>query len=516
MFQHNSQKGSNTTSRSAQQPQNEFDKTVLAIFESLTEFLMLSGMGIWGLLKWSVRNPHLGLVFVTLSYYLTHWIVDYGFHLKFIRSLSPEYFTAERMDWFYQFSFGVHHTLLIGTLLFFISAGFGYRMRFIRRYYQNLFFKAGLKNNLGDTPKLITRKKLDRYRSEYQFDANGIGLSEFNSASERIVAQFKMNIESLRHGINQGRVVITFNKRKFPEKVTLSDLNEEKILPTDSFYVGYSMEGVVTQKVQELPHMLIAGTTGSGKSVFFKGCLLSLLESCQSLQMYIIDLKGGLEAIDFKHAPNVKIVKDMPEAVTLLAQVEKEMKKRFEYLAESGLKQIVPKRDRKELIIVAVDEASVLYMNRSKFDNDYASAMKARKLADSIAKLSRAAGIHLFLATQKLDKQVIPTSVSENISGRMAFRANSLQGSMVVLGNKDSSDLPEIPGRGIWSVGSKKITVQAAFVKEEEIKAACKRIAKEFKAGERKLFNPMIGELELAQGKADRSEIYKVVKKEDE
>ncbi|MCK5073280.1 MAG: hypothetical protein KAQ98_07620, partial [Bacteriovoracaceae bacterium] len=224
-------------------------------------------------------------------------------------------------------------------------------------------------------------------------------------------------------------------------------------------------------------------------------------ESCQYLQLYIIDLKGGLEAIDFKNAPNVKIIKTMQDAVTLLSQVDKEMKDRFDFLEENSFKGIIPGRDKKERIVVAVDEASVLYMNRSRYDDDYASAMKARKLADSISKLSRAAAVHLILATQKLDKQVIPTSVSENISGRMAFRANSFQGSMVVLGSKDAFDLPEIPGRGIWSVGNRKVIVQAPFIKDEEIKNCCKQIKNEFQAGKRKLFNPMIGEVEKQETK---------------
>ena len=147
-------------------------------------------------------------------------------------------------------------------------------------------------------------------------------------------------------------------------------------------------------------------------------------------------------------------------------------------------------------IIVAVDESSVLYMNRSKHGPDYEQAVAARYLADSISKLSRAAAINLLLATQKLDRQVIPTSVSENISGRMAFRANSLQGSLVVLGTKDAMELPEIPGRGIWNFGTKKMIVQAPFIDEETIKKRCNHLAKEFKSGKRKLLQPLVGTLE--------------------
>ena len=130
------------------------------------------------------------------------------------------------------------------------------------------------------------------------------------------------------------------------------------------------------------------------------------------------------------------------------------MKNRLKFLEVKKRKQIIHEKDCKDRIVLGVDECSVLYMNRNRFDNDYEASLEARQLADSIAKLSRAASIHMILATQKLDRQVLPTSVSENISGRLAFRANSLQGSLVVLGSKEASELPEIPGRAIWAFGT--------------------------------------------------------------
>lgn len=215
--------------------------------------------------------------------------------------------------------------------------------------------------------------------------------------------------------------------------------------------------------------------------------------------------------IDFVGAPNVKVIKTMDQAVHLLSLIEREMKNRFAYLEKSNRKQITPEEDKKDRIVVAVDEASVLYMTRSKHDPDYQASLDARRLADSISKLSRAAAIHLLIATQKLDRQVIPTSVSENISGRMAFRANSLQGSMIVLGSKDACELPEIPGRGIWSYGTRKMIIQSPYAAEEIIKERCEQVATLFKEGKRKMFNPMIGETEKTVDKAMMEDVYGAV-----
>lgn len=473
-----------------------FDEGAKMFIDLAQEAVVMFGIGITHLARLIAGHPVISTVSLYGTYVFTRIAIKDSWHLELLHKSAPDFFTLKKMDWFLQFTLNQHHFTFLSLILFFVCIALGFRLRMVRTKFIGIFTTAGLTNGKGDTPKLIGRNKLDKYRVQYVFDANGIGISEFKDKKERIEAQFGMEIESVKMGKRPGRVLVSFNKQNIPETITYQKISEEKVLSSDSFYVGWSSEGIVTQKISELPHMLVAGTTGSGKSVFFKQCLAGLLESTKHLQLYIIDLKGGLEAIDFKDAPNVKIVKTMKEAVGLLRQVEKEMKSRFTYLEENAHKTIIPGRDKKDRIVVAVDEASVLYMKRNKFDDDFKLSLEARKLADSIAKLSRAASIHLILATQKVDREVIPTSVSENLSGRMAFRANSLQGSMVVLGSKDAADLPEISGRGVWSVGNKKAVVQAPLLEDSEIKGLCKRIAKEFEAKERFLQGTMLDDFD--------------------
>jgi DNA segregation ATPase FtsK/SpoIIIE-like protein len=149
-------------------------------------------------------------------------------------------------------------------------------------------------------------------------------------------------------------------------------------------------------------------------------------------------------------------------------------------------------------------------MKRDKDDPNAPYAIEARSLIDSLAKLSRAAAINLILATQKIDREVIPTTVQENISGRMAFKANTLQGSLVVLGSKDALDLPaEIRGRGIWQFGSRKIMVQTPLVTEEDVLTCTKKIESDFREGKRKFLTPMIGNNQLQQ--VDSSDFEKNV-----
>ena len=102
--------------------------------------------------------------------------------------------------------------------------------------------------------------------------------------------------------------------------------------------------------------------------------------------------------IDFADAPNVIIVKTVEETLELFNSVEREMKDRFHYLEDKGKKQIIPEIDEKDRIVVVVDEASVLYMSKGINAPDKEDTIEARNLADSIAKMSRAASIHLILA----------------------------------------------------------------------------------------------------------------------
>ena len=242
--------------------------------------------------------------------------------------------------------------------------------------------------------------------------------------------------------------------------------------------VGVSDYGLRVQSIKDLPHALIAGSTGGGKSVFLKQMLLGLLKSTPKLQMYLIDLKGGLELVDFDPLSNVRIVKTEKEAVLLLKKVNQEMKDRFAFLEKNRLKTINPERDKKDRIVVAIDESSVLYTKSSGDEMQSKLVSEARFLTDEIAKLSRAAGIHLILATQKVSKETVDTKVQENMSGKVCFRMNTIQGSVAILGSKLAHELPQHPGRGIWNLGNEMMEIQAPYLSEKELEDEVRDLSK--------------------------------------
>ncbi len=467
------------------------DKPAQFIEDVLQETVVVFGIGLSYLVRVQFQKPLIAIPVTGLIYGATIWGCMKGYHLRLLVEAAPELIGTRFLAWIYHQSVINHVYAVTGLLTSFASLVLGFQLRFTRTKYQKIFESIGLTNKLGDSPVLVSMKKLDPKRIKLTFDTRHIGIARFEAATGDLEAAFGKSIEAIQHEKSQQFISLTITERRLPKYVAFEEVSKEKLEPY-SFYIGRAQDGIIQQSICDLPHMLIAGTTGAGKSCFFKQSLVGLLQSSPHLQMYLIDLKAGLEMIDFSEAPNVRIAKNIGEAVAILRKIKAEMHARFSYLENKKLKFIEPRRDRKERIIVAVDEASVLYMKRSKDDADAGLVLEARKITDDLAKLSRAAGINLILATQKVTKETIDTSIQENISARMSFKMNTLQGSLIVLGNKDAVELPDTKGRGIWSLGNKMTVVQAPYISDVDIVERCSRIKAEFSKNMRKLYSPMI------------------------
>ncbi|NOT77743.1 MAG: hypothetical protein HOP07_01925 [Bacteriovoracaceae bacterium] len=179
---------------------------------------------------------------------------------------------------------------------------------------------------------------------------------------------------------------------------------------------------------------------------------------------------------------NVRIAKTEEEACKMLKKLKDEMDRRFKYLEKSGHKEIVPQRDGMDKIVIGIDEASVLYTKVRSNDTKAHLINSAREYTDELAKLARAAGMHLILATQKVSKETIDTKVQENIGGRVCFRMNTMVNSITVLGNKKAFDLPDIKGRAISASGNEFLELQCPFIDEDELKAEIELIQEKFNA----------------------------------
>ena len=227
--------------------------------------------------------------------------------------------------------------------------------------------------------------------------------------------------------------------------------------------------------IGKMPHMLIAGTTGSGKSVCINCIIMSILykASPRDVKLILIDPKK-VEFQPFRSIPHLyaPIVTDPKKAAGALASAVAEMERRFELIESVGAKNISgyneltandPSKEYLPYIVIIIDELADLMMTAA---DDVETAICR------IAQKARAAGIHLIVGTQRPSVDVVTGLIKANIPSRIAFTVASQVDSKTIL---DTAGADKLIGRGdmlFAPIGSTKpMRVQGAFIDDREVEA---------------------------------------------
>jgi S-DNA-T family DNA segregation ATPase FtsK/SpoIIIE len=224
--------------------------------------------------------------------------------------------------------------------------------------------------------------------------------------------------------------------------------------------------------LQKLPHLLIAGTTGSGKSVGVNSMLVSLLyrNSPDRLKLLMIDPKM-LEFSIYNDIPHLltPVITQPKQAITALANMVNEMEKRYKLMSNTKTKNIenynqkARKEGREEFpyIVIIIDELADLMMTSGKDVEFYIARL---------AQMARAAGIHIIVATQRPSVDVVTGLIKANLPSRISFKVGQKIDSKIIL---DTQGAESLLGRGdmlFTPPGSSGIIrLHAPFVTEEEI-----------------------------------------------
>lgn len=237
------------------------------------------------------------------------------------------------------------------------------------------------------------------------------------------------------------------------------------------FALGRDVSGEpVFSDIEKMPHILIAGSTGSGKSIALHSLLISLLykNSPESLRLILVDPKR-VELSIYENLPHLvsPVITDVKKTPAVFRWLISEMDKRYQILVESGSRDIQSynKKEKSEnmpYILLVIDELADLM------------ASYGREIEGSIvrlAQMARATGIHLVFSTQRPSVDVITGLIKANITSRIAMQVASQVDSRTIL---DSSGAEKLLGGGdmlyMSSELSKPKRVQGAYISEDEIK----------------------------------------------
>ncbi len=301
--------------------------------------------------------------------------------------------------------------------------------------------------------------------------AAGIKVSKIVNLSDDIARN--TSSESARIAIIPGSNMVGIElPNSSRENVYLSEiLNDTDFKKKDiklPIALGKNISGVpIVGDLASMPHLLIAGTTGSGKSVCINTIILSLLyrHTPERCKFILIDPKM-LELSTYEGIPHLlcPVITEAKKAASVLGWVVKEMESRYRLMTKEGVRNIDGYNAKHNLpmpyIVVVVDEMSDLMLVAGKEIEHY---------IQKLSQMARAAGIHIIMATQRPSVDVITGTIKANFPTRISFQVTSKIDSRTILGEQGAEQLLGKGDMLYMSSANRIVRIHAPFVSDNEI-----------------------------------------------
>ncbi len=348
------------------------------------------------------------------------------------------------------------------------------KKQFIKKL-KEVFDIVGLKNAIGNYPNFLSLEPITGGTMKLRLTNGAFALSEWQKRKERLEANMRVFIDEIKSVPEKGFIEITFSYDPMPTKVTIENIFAYRDY---RYFLGRDRTKTYTGSFAESPHLLIAGETGGGKSVFMRQIITTIKVNQAEAAFHLVDLKGGVEFSHFDKFPGMKVISEIGSVAAALRSITANMKIRTqalksrkmtkidEFFATSEFKQMsVEAREKHVLghrVFVVVDECAEIFL--FGLGHDAAQTREIRGCMSTIARLGRFVGIHVILGTQRPDKQAVDPQVKTNLTSTVCFRIHDHGGSLSVLGTGRATDLPKHAGRAILRTGPDENEIQTPLL----------------------------------------------------
>lgn len=316
---------------------------------------------------------------------------------------------------------------------------------------ENLW-RIGLTNHAGEAPLLLRNYRQDKEFNiaVMEFEPNGISLTEWQDKQERIETALNVHIIKFEQGTNKRRILLytVSGNEVLPKTVYW----KERYLSNKDFtlILGYSMTGQVKINLAKIPHILLGGSTGSGKSVLLKLLIMQCVK--KNAEVFIADFKGGVDFLPAWHE-KCNIITEEKTLLEILTKLVDELENRKEILRNSGCANIgeynkLNAGTLKRMIFACDEVAEVLdKTGLSKEEKELVTKIEGK--LSIIARQGRAFGIHLIFATQRPDANILTGQIRNNIDFRVCGRADNVL-SQIIIDNTEAADKISKESQGLF------------------------------------------------------------------
>ena len=311
-----------------------------------------------------------------------------------------------------------------------------------KRTVQEQLRSVGLVNHSDEAPELKRRSK-DKANpriSIWEFTSQGIPLKVWKDKQAAIETALDITIVNIKNGSGKSRVLLYTVPAisDLPDMIHWSD----KYLSRQSFILnlGESFTGPVTVDLAKVPHILLGGSTGSGKSVLLKLLLMQAIR--KDANVCIADFKGGVDFPSAWHKA-CRMCFEEQSTLELLTELTEELERRKQLFASAGLPNIdsynAGREEKLKRHIFACDEIAEMLDKTGLTKEQKETVTKIESRLSMIARQGRAFGIHLILATQRPDANILSGQIRNNINCRICGRADNIL-SQIILDNTAAAE----------------------------------------------------------------------------